>query len=207
VKDVVQLVLRAMQVPGAGWLLLYIGTYKVGEGMVDAMFKPFLIDRHVSPQQIGLWLGTYGMAASIGGSLAGGWAASRLPMWWAMVGVTALRVIPMVGEWWVAAHPSTDTAIILVTAAEHVFGGALTTIVFAFMMSRVDVRVGAAHYTLLATIEVLGKSPGVWASGKLAETVGYARLFALGAALSFAVLLVLWPLRRTTPGGPGAAPS
>jgi predicted MFS family arabinose efflux permease len=200
VGAVVSLVFRAMEQPGASWFLLYIATYKIGEGMVDVMFKPFLIDRGVTPQQVGLWLGTYGMVASITGSLAGGWAASRLPMWWALVGVTALRVIPMIGEWWVAVHPSTDTAIIALTALEHLFGGALTTIVFAFMMSRVDARVGATHYTLLATIEVLGKSPGTWASGKLAETMGYGRLFALGAVLSFAVLLVLWPLRLTTPG-------
>jgi MFS transporter, PAT family, beta-lactamase induction signal transducer AmpG len=195
--------LRALRVPGSGWLLLFIGTYKTGEAMVDTMFKPFLIDVGFSPQQLGLWLGTYGMVASVLGSLAGGWAASRLPSIWSALWIaSALRVLPMVGEVVLSLSPPTSEAVIAVTSAEHFFGGALTTVVFAFMMSRVDARVGATHYTVLATVEVLGKSPGSWASGKLALLLGYPTLFAIGTAQAAIFLLLLLPL-RSVPGVAG----
>jgi len=72
----------------------------------------------------------------------------------------------------------------------------LTTALFAYMMSRVDKRIGATHYTILAAIEVLGKSPGSWASGWLAEHFGYMELFSLGVVLSVLVLFLYFPLRR-----------
>jgi hypothetical protein len=63
---------------------------------------------------------------------------------------------------------------------------------FAFMMSRTDRTIGATHYTLLATIEVLGKSPLSLTSGLIAEEVGYAATFAMGLGLS-----LVWSLGAT----------
>jgi MFS transporter, PAT family, beta-lactamase induction signal transducer AmpG len=194
--EVVAVVVRALRVPGTGWLLLFIGTYKLGESMVDLMFTPFLIKSGFTLGQIGLWVGTYGLAASIAGSIAGGLLARRIPLLTA-VGVTALlRSISMIGHWLLAAYGPTPSGVIVVTVAEHFFGGALTTAMFAFMMFRVDKSVSATHYTVLASVEVLGKLPGGWLSGVLAERLGFSRLFALGTALSFAFLLTLAPLRR-----------
>ncbi|WP_437678097.1 MFS transporter [Sorangium sp. So ce131] len=195
--EVLKAVLGALREPGALWLVAFLGTYKLGEAMVDMMFKPFLVDAGFSRAQIGLWVGTYGMAASLAGSLAGGLLAQRIPLL-AAVGITsALRSAAMAGEWYLAAagHPTAE-AVIAVTVAEHLFGGALTTAIFAFMMSRVRRSVGATHYTVLASVEVLGKSPATWVSGALAQRLGYAGLFALGTALSVAFLALLVPLRE-----------
>ena len=186
---------RALRVPGGGWLLLFIATYKLGESMADTMFKPFLVDAGFSAPQIGLWVGTWGMVASLLGSVAGGLAASRLPALTAVGICAGLRVLPMVDEWALATWGATPAGVIGVTVAEHLFGGALTTAMFAFMMSRVDRRVGASHYTLLASVEVLGKGPASMASGWLATRLGYAGVFALGCVLSMVFLALLIPLR------------
>ena len=68
--------------------------------------------------------------------------------------------------------------------AEHFAGGALTTAMFAFMMMRVDKRIGASHYTVLASIEVLGKMPTGLFAGVMATHIGYRATFLLGIALS-----------------------
>ena len=70
-------------------------------------------------------------------------------------------------------------------------GGALTTAVFALMMSRVDRRIAATHYTVIATIEVLGKSPSAWFSGYAATALGYSGVFAAATLLSFAFLALV----------------
>lgn len=199
-RKVLTTLLDAARLPGTLPLLAFIGTYKLGEAMVDAMFKPFLVDAGFAPEQIGLFVGTYGMICSLLGSLAGGRLATGQPLVKAVFVAAVIRVVPMLGEAWLAlgGQPGAG-AVIAVTCAEHFAGGLLTTTVFALMMSRVDRRVGASHYTLLATVEVLGKSPGIWASGLLATWLGYAGLFGLGALLSLAFLLLLLPL-RATPG-------
>lgn len=199
VGQVLRTLLRTLSVPGAGWVLLYIATYKTGETLVDVMFKPFLLDAGFPKETIGLWMGTYGMVASLLGSLAGGLLASRWSIWGALLAATILRAGPVFGEWWLATGHLSAQAVLSVTIAEHFFGGALTTVVFAFMMARVDPRIGGSHFTMLATVEVIGKSAVAPASGYLAERMGYAGLFGLGSALSLAVLLVVLPLRSRAP--------
>lgn len=195
--DVLRQLRTALLVPGTGWLLLFCGTYKLGESMVDAMFKPFLLDGGYSAATIGLWTGTYGKVASILGSLAGGAVAWRMDLLRAVGLTAALRALPLAGVLALAVGPLTDDKVISVICAEHFFGGALTTAMFAYLMSRVDPRVGASHYTLLASVEVLGKAPAAWASGFLAASAGYGSVFAAGLALSVAYLGLLIPMRRS----------
>jgi len=189
----------ALLLPGTGWLLLFIGTYKIGETMADVMYKPFLVDAGFTPAQIGLWVGTWGNVASLLGSAAGGLLASRMPLLGTVALTASLRVVPLAGRWWLASRGVTEESFIAVTMAEEFFGGALTTAMFAFMMSRVDRSVGASHYTLLASVEVLGKAPCGPIAGVLLQDAGwsYAGLFALSIALSLAFLVLLVPLRKS----------
>jgi hypothetical protein len=103
-------------------------------------------------------------------------------------------VIPLAGQWALVAGLGLPTAqtIIPLTCAEHFFGGILTTTMFALMMSSVDRRIGATHFTLLASIEVIGKSGPRLASGFFVDVLGYQVVFATAVALS-AVFLVIVP--------------
>jgi MFS family permease len=190
---------RALMVPGGFWLLLFIASYKLGESMADAMFRPFLVDAGYTAGQIGLWIGTWGMLFSLAGSFAGGVLASRLPLLRAVGIAAVVRVVPLIGVLGLSllSHPG-ERAVLAVTAAEHFFGGALTTTLFAFMMSRVDKRIGATHYTVLATIEVLGKMVGAWASGIVGDAFGYPAVFGAAVVLSAAYLGLIPAVARLT---------
>jgi len=185
---------RTVTGSGAGWLLLFIGTYKLGESMADTMFKPFLVDAGYGGREVGLWVGTWGMLFSIAGSIGGGLLARRLPLLRAVGVAAVLRALPVAGEWWLSLVAPTPHRVLAVTCAEHFFGGALTTAMFAYMMGRVDKRIGATHYTLLAAIEVWGKLPAAWASGFIAAHSSYPFLFGLATVLSVAFLFLLRPI-------------
>lgn len=193
-RSVLSLLWQSIHSRYAVWLLLFVGTYKLGETMVDTLFKPFLVDIGFGREQIGLWVGTWGMLFSIAGSVAGGFLASRWRLLAAVALTASLRVIPLAGEWWLTVADPTAPRVIVVTCAEHFFGGALTTAMFAYMMSRVDRRIGATHYTMLASIEVWGKLPAAWIAGALADATSYPLVFGTGTVLSLLFLLLLIPL-------------
>jgi len=195
--------------PGTGWMLLFIGTYKLGETMVDVLFKLFLLDAGFKASQIGQWVGTWGTVASLLGSAAGGLLATRMPVLGALSLASCLRVFPLGWEWWLALQGPTQTGVIAATVAEHFFGGVLTTTLFAFMMSRVDRRIGATHYTLLASVEVIGKGPSGPLAGLLYSKLGwsYAQVFLLGTVLSVAFVGLLLPLRRLAASPPSTSPT
>lgn len=196
-RDFINATVAAIRSPGSGYFLLFVLTYKTGESMIDMMFKPFLVDCGFSAHQVGLWVGTWGMIASLIGSVAGGWLASRLPVVNALFIATVLRLFPLIAELWLSTMIPTANQVISVTIAEHFCGGILTTTLFAYMMSRVDKSIGATHYTVLAAFEVIGKSPGGLMSGLIAEQIGYTGLFSMGVALSVLILLLFFPLRRS----------
>lgn len=208
IKDVLRRLVEAVSHPSSRWLLLFVATYKLGETLVDLMFKPFLVDVGFAPSTLGLWMGTWGALASILGSLTGGLLASRFPLLKTVGVIAALRVLPLGAQTWLAMGTPTAGAVIGVTLAEHFVGGALTTAMFAFMMSRVDRRVSASHYTLLASIEVIGKAPAGPLAGLLTSDAGwsYAQLFLLGTLLSVAFLGLLWPLKRAREVSPLPVP-
>lgn len=195
-KDILRALGRTMTLPGAGWVLAFIATYKLGESMADTMFKPFLVDAGFTAAAIGELVGTYGMAFSVVGSILGGLLAARVPLTRAIAITATLRILPIVGEWWLSTTTPTEGAVLAVTCAEHLFGGMLTPCMFAFMMSRVDRRVGAAHYTLLASVEVFGKAPASWLSGVIADAYGYSVTFGLAVLGAAGFLLLLRPIRR-----------
>ena len=188
---------REARSPAGRWLILFVGTYKIGETLVDSLYSSFLIDSGYTPAQIGGWLGIWGMVASTLGSLTGGFFASRLPILTAVALTSLLRVAAMGGECYLTfLSPPLPADILGVSLAEHFAGGALTTAMFAFMMMRVDKRIGASHYTVLASIEVLGKMPTGLFAGVMATHIGYRATFLLGTALSAVFLLLLIPLRK-----------
>jgi MFS transporter, PAT family, beta-lactamase induction signal transducer AmpG len=180
--------------PGVGWLLLAVATYKMGETLADAMFGLWMQDvHHIAKEQIALWLGTWGIVASLAGSFLGGLLATRVSIKRAVFIAALMRVIPLALQWAMVAgfaEPGPDTVIPL-TCAEHFFGGILTTTMFALMMASVDRRIGATHFTLLATVEVIGKSGPGLAAGKLVDLLGFSPVFGASVILSVLFLLVV----------------
>lgn len=183
----------ALRTREAMTVMLVVATYKMGEALADSMWSPMLVLRGWTRQEIGLVAGTWGMGASIAGSIFGAALAMRASPARALLLTALLRVAPIALQFWVVldeGRPAFDL-VAVVTVAESFFGGALTTAMFAFMMSRVDKRIGATHFTLLATLEVIGKMPSSLASGALADSVGLAAAFGIAALLSLLYLPLL----------------
>jgi PAT family beta-lactamase induction signal transducer AmpG len=184
-SEILTVVIASAKRDGPGFLFL-VATYKLGETMIDVMFKPFLVDRGFLAADIGMWLGTYGMIASLLGSALGGFLGRFAGVERALLIGAFLRIPSLAAEYGLTLITPTAGLVIWTNIGEHFFGGILTTAMFALMMKRTERSVGATHYTLLASLEVLGKSPGGWVSGLVAQRFGYGALFALGLLLSVA---------------------
>ena len=189
--------LRALLRERTSWALIaVVTTYKLGEALADAMWKPMLLDRGFSAAQIGLWAGTFGMLCSLAGSAGAGLLARRLPLPLLLFAISSLRVLGVAGEWWVSAAEVGSSGVVAVTCLEHLLGGAITTVMFALMMRHTDQRIGATHYTVLASLEVFGKLPAGALSGVFAAELGYELLFATATALCVAFALLARAVAR-----------
>ncbi len=191
IRDIAASLLDMARRPGFVWALALILTYKSGEVLVDSMYKIFLLDSGMALSSVGTLAGAWGMGFSLAGSVIGGWVASgssdrlrileRLGLVRA-VPLAAIAVLPHL------ALPLSPWIVYPVTLAEHMAGGLLTPVLFAFLMDLCDRRASATQYTALAAVELLGKMTLSLPSGLLADRLGFGVLFPLAAALSLA-----WP--------------
>lgn len=196
VRRILALLGRALATPGVPWLLFFIASYKFGESMADQMFRPFLVDAGFAREQIATWVNTYGMLGSLAGSTLGGVLASRAGLLRGLTITACLRALPLLGMLALSLGTPSAGSIVAVTVTENFFGGALTTCMFAYMMSRVDRRIGATHFTLFATVEVMGKMIAGAGAGLLGDQRGYTAVFGLALALSVAFVGLLVPMAR-----------
>ena len=209
VRDVARTLCQQMQTPAGLRTIAIVFSYKFGEAVSDNMFKPFLLDQGFTKADISLWSGVYGMWFSTAGSLAGGFVVRRMAgasdgagkpnrrpeaggvLLRAVAGASALEAVAQLGRLWTASVDAAvlsswfgRTALQALICYESFCGGLLTTIIFTYMMSSVDRSIGATHYTMLSTVELMGKSIPSVSSGLIAEAFGYKALFAFGAACS-----------------------
>jgi PAT family beta-lactamase induction signal transducer AmpG len=163
----------------------------MGEAGVDAMYKIFLLDQGMSAPEIGWLCGGWGLAFSLAGSLLGGWIGFARDRMASLAWVGAFRAVPLVAIAVLARmdDPLRSGWVVPITLAEHVAGGMITPILFAFMMDLCDRTVGATQFSALAAVELAGKMSVGAVSGLAADRIGYAGLFAAGAVIS-----LLWPL-------------
>ena len=118
--------------------------------------------------------------------------------------VGIIRLIPELGQFgmamgWIGVDAFN---VIGISLAEHLAGGALTTVMFATMMGLVDRRIGATHFTLFACVEVWGKSVSALFSGLSAERFDFSGAFGLGIALGIVFLLLVSRLPRSLEPNP-----
>ncbi|KAM5281701.1 major facilitator superfamily domain-containing protein 3 [Ctenodactylus gundi] len=193
-------------VPGTLWAASFVLTYKLGEQGAGSLFPLLLLDRGASAPELGLWNGMGAVICSIAGSSLGGALLARhwhpLPL---LRSVLQLRLGGLACQTVLLFHLDTAGASIgpgtvlrgvalLSLCLQHFLGGLVTTTTFTIMMhcSQLAPRaLQATHYSLLATLELLGKLLSGTLSGVLADGLGLHACFAVFLMLSALPLLEL----------------
>ncbi|XP_069455842.1 major facilitator superfamily domain-containing protein 3 isoform X3 [Ovis canadensis] len=202
-----------LAVPGTLWTAGFVLTYKLGESGsstgeqgASGLFPLLLLDSGISTPELGLWNGVGAVLCSIAGSSLGGVLLARrwqpLPLlrsvlWFRLGGLTYQTALlfqlnsPR-------ANPVPGTvlrgAALLSLCLQHLLGGLVTTTTFTMMMRCSQLApsaLQATHYSLLATLELLGKLLVGTLAGALADSLGPVLCFSLFLALSATPMLYL----------------
>ena len=184
--------------PDAIGIALFLVFYKFGDNMGGTMVNPFLKDLCFSNAEAGAAIKTIGTAATILGSLGGGFLLARMGLGRALwifgvlqaaanlvysgaalsrdvpLDVTRCAALPAVAA---ATRGWTYAAI----AAEN-FAQGLATAAQAVLLLRVcDRRYSATQFALLSSLFALGRWASGLPSGFLVERLGYPAFFAMCA--------------------------
>lgn len=186
----------------SSWLttLAFIATLKIGESMVAAILKPFLVrEMSFTDTRAAFAVGVVGGSISMIGSFAGGWAAGAFGRV-RMLGIFGvLQSVALIVLALAVTQGVSEDLLIAAIGLQHLCVGLLTPVLYAYMMDVTDVDVAATHYSLLVTAELTAKSLGGVLSGPLTDAIGGTQLMWLaGTAGALPLLLLPW-IRRPAP--------
>ncbi|KAM7075149.1 major facilitator superfamily domain-containing protein 3 [Molossus nigricans] len=204
--------LDLLAVSGTLWTTGFAVTYKLGEQGASSLFPLLLLDQGLSAPELGLWNSVGAVACSIAGSSMGGALLSGhrklLPLlksvlWFRLGGLVCQTTLLFYLDTSLARlGPGTVLrgAALLSLCLQHFLGGLVTTATFTLMMRCSQLApsaLQATHYSLLATMELLGKLLLGTLAGALADSLGLHLCFSLFLALSAMPILYLGLAPRT----------
>lgn len=187
---------RLLARPSVLAVLLFALTFKLGDAAMTMMTFPFL-DRgaHLSATEIGLLLGTFGIAANIVGALLGGFLTTRWGIFRALWVLGLFQAVSNFGYAFAALHPSRP--VVWGAAVLEAFCGGLGTAPFlAFLMSVCEKAHAATQYAFLSAVYGLSRSVAGAFSGFAAQPLGFGPYFAVTFLLALPAFALLPALRR-----------
>lgn len=176
----------------AAWPVLAVAlTYKLGIHLASGLLKPMTVDHGWSDARIGTVIATVGTGCALFGAIAGGLVYRPLGEVRALrlgVLLQALACVPLVlAERWHSPLAFTTGAI----AVENFTSGLGTTILFAALMTATRPTDAGRHYTFLSTANILALTAGGGLGAFLADHLGRAPVYALGAVIGLVPLAFL----------------
>jgi PAT family beta-lactamase induction signal transducer AmpG len=155
------------------------------------MVRPFWVDRHFTPLQIGAVPGTVGVVCTIAGALLGG----RLTKTWGLFKALWILGIAQAASNLTyaaaAALPPSSTFMYGASVVESFCGGLGTAPFLAFLMSICDKTQAATQYALLSAVFGLTRSLSGAVSGVVTQNVGYTTYFTMTFFLAWPAFFLL----------------
>lgn len=179
------------QRPGVLYVMLFVLTFKLGDMALGPMVRPFWVDRHFTPLQIGAVPGTIGVVCTIAGALLGGRLTKAWGLFqslWVLGIAQAASNLMYAGA---AMAPPSNLLMYGASIVESFCGGLGTAPFLAFLMSVCDKTQAATQYALLSAVFGLTRSLSGAVSGVVTQNVGYATYFTLTFFLAWPAFLLL----------------
>lgn len=190
------------QRPGVVHVMLFVLIFKLGDMALGPMVRPFWVDRHFTPLQIGAVPGTIGVVSTIAGALLGGRLTKQWGIFRALWILGIAQAASNLAYAGAAFFPPSATLMYSASIIESFCGGLGTSPFLAFLMRICEKTQAATQYALLSALFGLTRSLSGAFSGLLTQSIGYATYFTVTFFLAWpAFLLLPWVKQWTGKGG------
>jgi PAT family beta-lactamase induction signal transducer AmpG len=184
------------------WLgiLLFVTLFKLGEALAGVMTTPFYRGLGFSREEVATVSTVFGLFATLGGALAGGWLVARLGTARALV-LTGLGQMLSNLMYVALAQAGHDMPMLWAQVGIEAFTDGLADAAFLTYLSALTSRAfTATQYALLSSLATIPLRSFGAASGWLAERLGWEPFFLLTTAAALPAMgIMLWLLWRLPP--------
>ncbi|MBF0158518.1 MAG: AmpG family muropeptide MFS transporter [Magnetococcales bacterium] len=203
---IVQPLRNLIQRSGWVWMVLLILCYKLGDALAGVMTAPLLVDLGFSKVEIANVTKLFGLAATLLGSMLGGWLVHRsgvvAAMLWCGVAQMGSNLMFTLLAW-----TGRDSELLVMTIAiENLTGGMGSAALVAYLSSLCHTAYTATQYALLSSLTAFGRTVLASSAGLLVEWLGWPLFFILTTIAALPGVLILVVLMRQTPNDHPSVP-
>jgi len=198
--------------PKAGWILVLLVLYKLGDAFAGSLTTAFLLrGAGFSLDDVGYVNKAVGLAATIVGVLFGGALMVRLGLYRALLGFGILQAVSILSFMWLALVGKSYPIMVFAVGFENITGGMGTAAFVALLMALCDHRFTATQYALLSALASFGRVYVGPAAGYATDPkylgLEWAMFFLVTFIAALPGLLCVWLLRKEIERAEAAATS
>lgn len=181
---------------GAWALLGLIVLYKIGDAFALKLLTTFLITGvGFTAVEVGAYSKTTLVIATLAGTLVGGAALAKLPLYRALLIFGVLQAVTNLA-YAVLAGVGKDVGVLVMAVGFDNFVGGMGAVAFvAFLMALCEQRFSAAQYALLSALAAVPRTFLGPPAAFLAESIGWSGLYVVTFFAALPGLALLWWLR------------
>jgi len=182
--------------PGIWAVILFALLFKLDIAALEPMTRPFWVDRGLTLEEIGVFVTTGRIVATVSGAVLGGIVTTKLGIMRSLWILGAVQAASSLGYAAAAAAEPSKTLIVGAALFENFTAGMGTAAFIAYLMSVCERRYAATQYAILSALLALTRTVAGAASGPLAEAMGYAPYFGLTFLMGLPAFALIPLLRR-----------
>jgi len=189
--------LRSFFIRDGAWLLLgLVVLYKIGDAFALKLLTTFLISGiGFTAGEVGLYSKTTLVVSTLAGTLVGGAALTKMPLYRALMVFGILQAVTNLAYAVLAGVGKDVLMLVLAVGFDNFIGGMGAVAFVAFIMALCEQRFSAAQYALLSSLAAVPRTFLGPLAAFVAASIGWAGLFVVTFFAAFPGLLLLWLMR------------
>lgn len=183
--------------PGAIWLAAFALTAKFGDNVGTGMFRVFLVDHGWGADRITTVVSSYGLIASIAGSMLMVIPLQRLTRWGAFTLAALAQAACLFGVAAAAMGILDEPMWAPLLVFEHFASGLVTTVLFTILMDHTPLEYPGSGFTALSVLASLGMGGGSLLGGILVDLAGFSATFVTAGTLVLVPIVLMSQLESS----------
>lgn len=172
-------------------VLIFIIIYKMDVAVAMAITTPFMMDLGFTKTDVGAVMKTFGLAATIIGTLMGGAFMTKLGIKKALWTFGIIQGISGASFMLLAHIGKSYPAMVLAVSVENICSGLATAAFSAFMMSLCNKKYTATQFALISSVMAVTRTIVAAPTGYLQKAVGWETYFLVSILIAIPGLMML----------------
>ncbi len=193
--------LIAFRKPSTWFGIMFALIGASGFEALGALAGPFLVDRNISQDVIGIFFSLPSVLAMLVGGMIGGKASDKIgrkkAVSLSLTGFSSLIILLAAGDYFYNGLP--ELLLISTLTLIYLFIGIFTASSYALFMDLTNPKLGATQFSTFMAATNGCEAWSAWAGGNITAGVGYPAAFVVMSLVSFGSLFFVKKIRQITP--------